>query len=119
MTKTNNNTEGNSAKSTKTTKSAKSTKSTKSAKSTSSKKSNSPKQIIKKFMENLPTTEDLIIKNKHKGIASIRLTISSVKDINNIDKKNIVNKDFNSIVKGLLKMNKKPLKFETKPSKFS
>lgn len=99
--------------------SAKSAKSVKSAKSSSSKNSNSLNQIIKKFMEKLPTTEELIKKYKDKGRANIRLTISSVKDINNLNEKKLVNQDFNSMVKGLLKMNKKPLKFETKPSKFS
>jgi hypothetical protein len=72
-----------------------------------------------KFMEKLPTTEEIIKKYKDNGRANIRLTISSVKDINKLDEKKIVNEDFNSMVKGLLKMNKNPLKFVTKPSKFS
>jgi hypothetical protein len=96
-----------------------SAKSAKSAKSVSSKNSKSSNQIIKKFMEKLPTTEEIIKKYKDNGRANIRLTISSVKDINKLDEKKIVNEDFNSIVKGLLKMNKKPLNFVTKPSKFS
>jgi hypothetical protein len=93
--------------------------SAKSAKSVSSKNSKSSNQIIKKFMEKLPTTEEIIKKYKDNGRANIRLTISSVKDINKLDEKKIVNEDFNSMVKGLLKMNKKPLNFVTKPSKFS
>jgi hypothetical protein len=90
-----------------------------SAKSVSSKNSKSSNQIINKFMEKLPTTEEIIKKYKDNGRANIRLTISSVKDINKLDEKKIVNEDFNSMVKGLLKMNKNPLKFVTKPSKFS
>ena len=48
--------------------------------------SKSPNKIIKKFMENLMTTEKLLLekKNKTKGLVKIRLALSP-KDINNLE----------------------------------
>jgi hypothetical protein len=83
--------------------------------------SKSPNKIIKKFMEDLMTTEKLLLekKNKTKGLVKIRLALSP-KDINNLDASKVINTEFNAVVKNLLKnTNNKPLKFLTKPSGFS
>lgn len=85
---------------------------TKSA-SPSSEKSSS-NNIIKNFMRGLMTTEELIKKNKDKGLVKIRLDVSS-NELSKLKRENLINREFDSIIKNVLKnKNKKIFNFVSK-----
>jgi len=74
----------------------------------------SSKKIIKDFMKGLMTTDELIKKNKDKGQVKIRLDLS-LKEFNKMKPENLINIEFDSTVKNILKnKNKKIFNFISK-----
>jgi len=74
----------------------------------------SSKKIIKDFMKGLITTDELIKKNKDKGQVKIRLDLS-LKEFNKMKPENLINIEFDSTVKNILKnKNKKIFNFVSK-----
>lgn len=74
----------------------------------------SSKKIIKDFMKGLMTTDELIKKNKDKGQVKIRLDLS-LKEFNKMKPENLINIEFDSTVKNILKnKNKKLFNFVSK-----
>ena len=74
----------------------------------------SSKKIIKDFMKGLMTTDELIKKNKDKGQVKIRLDLS-LKEFNKMKPENLINIEFDSTVKNILKnKNKKIFNFVSK-----
>ena len=74
----------------------------------------SSKKIIKDFMKGLITTDELIKKNKDKGQVKIRLDLS-LKEFNKMKPENLINIEFDSTVKNILKnKNKKIFNFISK-----
>ena len=80
----------------------------------SSESAESSKKIIKDFMKGLMTTDELIKKNKDKGQVKIRLDLS-LKEFNKMKPENLINIEFDSTVKNILKnKNKKIFNFVSK-----
>ena len=74
----------------------------------------SSKKIIKDFMKGLMTTDELIKKNKDRGQVKIRLDLS-LKEFNKMKPENLINIEFDSTVKNILKnKNKKIFNFVSK-----
>ena len=74
----------------------------------------SSKKIIKDFMKGLMTTDELIKKNKDKGQVKIRLDLS-LKEFNKMKPENLINIEFDSTVKNIIKnKNKKIFNFVSK-----
>ena len=74
----------------------------------------SSKKIITDFMKGLMTTDELIKKNKDKGQVKIRLDLS-LKEFNKMKPENLINIEFDSTVKNILKnKNKKIFNFVSK-----
>ena len=78
----------------------------------SAESSESSKKIIKDFMKGLMTTDELIKKNKDRGQVKIRLDLS-LKEFNKMKPENLINIEFDSTVKNILK-NKKIFNFVSK-----
>jgi hypothetical protein len=65
-------------------------------------------------MRGLMTTEELIKKNKDKGLVKIRLDVSS-NELSKLKRENLINSEFDSIIKNVLKnKNKKIFNFVSK-----
>jgi hypothetical protein len=65
-------------------------------------------------MTGLMTTEELIKKNKDKGLVKIRLDVSS-NELSKLKRENLINSEFDSIIKNVLKnKNKKIFNFVSK-----